>query len=46
MMTTPVMASGIDGDYNKFYDELYEGYVGDSETRENEESYPPRRLYK
>ena len=25
MMTTPVMANGIDGDYNKFYDELYEG---------------------
>ena len=24
MMTTPVMANGIDGDYNKFYDELYE----------------------
>ena len=25
MMTTPVMANGIDGDYNKFYDDLYEG---------------------
>ena len=25
MMTTPVMANGIDGDYDKFYDELYEG---------------------
>ena len=27
MMTTPVMSysNGIDGDYNKFYDELYEG---------------------
>ena len=25
MMTTPVMANGIDGDSNKFYDELYEG---------------------
>ena len=24
MMTTPVMANGIDGDYNKFYDDLYE----------------------
>ena len=24
MMTTPVMANGIDGDYDKFYDDLYE----------------------
>ena len=24
MMTTPVMANGIDGDYDKVYDDLYE----------------------
>ena len=41
MMTTPVMANGIDGDYNKFYDELYEGMWEAQKQERMKDRTPP-----